>query len=95
MYKRFQVIDLFHADKSFDVKEWVDVNDAMPKIRNGIFKVRLVNGNEIKAYYCDDKIDKLHRLAQVTDKYKTDSSYWWDKDTKKPLYDVTHWGKDD
>lgn len=95
MFKRFQVLDMFYADKSFDVKEWVDVNDALPERKQGIYKVRRQNGNEVKAYYCEDTIDKLHRLSQVGQKYKTESSYWWDKETKKPLYDVTHWGKDE
>jgi hypothetical protein len=89
MLKRFEVMDLFHGDKSFEVKEWIDPSKELPKEENGIYKVRLDNGNEIKAYYCSDRISWLARFTN--DKL----SHWWDKRTKEPLYNVTHWGKNE
>ncbi len=90
MFKRFQVIDMFHGHKNFEVSEWVPVDQEMPKGPNGIYKVRLKNGDEIKAYYCDDKLISMMKYYP-----ETKASYWYSKDEKKPLHDVTHWGKDD
>lgn len=86
-FKRFQVIDLFNADKSFEVKEWIDAEKEIPQERNGIYKVKLNNGNECKAYFCQDKCAPLMHYLKMP------SSYWWDKETQEPLYNVTHWGK--
>ena len=89
MIKRFQVIDLFHGDKSFDVKEWIESSKELPKVKNGIYMVKLSDGEQIKAYYCSDRISWL---SQYTD---DQLSYWWDKNTKEPLHNVKHWGKDE
>lgn len=88
MFKRFQVIDLFHGNKLLDVKEWIPVDQELPNAR-GIFKVRSANGDEVKAYYCEDQCMPLMKYFNNT------PSYWWKQDTKIPLYDVTHWGKHD
>lgn len=87
MLKRFLVLDLFHANKDLTVNEWVAVDKELPEISSGIFKVKLNNGNEITAYYCQD-------MCSFLSKYTTDKlSKWWSKQDKNPLYDVTHWGK--
>jgi hypothetical protein len=87
MFKRFQVLDLFHGNKSFDVKEWVDVEKELPEGKQGIFKVKLSNGTEVLAYFCQDKLVPMMKYI------KGDLSYWWDKSTQQPLYNVTHWGR--
>jgi hypothetical protein len=86
MFKRFQVLDLFCNEENNNV-EWIDVKDEMPKITASIFKVRLSNGNEVLAYYCQDKCMPMMTY------FKGEPTYWWDKQTKEPLYNVTHWGK--
>lgn len=86
-FKRFLVIDLFNKGKSFEVKEWVDVEKELPKERSGIYKVKLNNGNECIAYFCNDMCCNLMQY------FNKPLSYWWDKETKEPLYNVTHWGK--
>jgi hypothetical protein len=89
MFKRFLVIDLYHAGDNFEVKEWVDAKNGKPTIDNAIYKVRLENGDETKAYYCSD-----HCLPMMG-YFKEKPSCWWDKIDKTPLYNVTHWGKND
>lgn len=78
-------MDLFHGDKPIELKEWISVDKELPN-RRGIFKVKQQKGNEITAYYLDDKGWPLVREH---------GSYWWDKETKEPLGNVTHWGKCD
>ena len=87
-FKRMLVIDLFHGNKSFDKVEMVSVEKELPKEKSGIFKVRLANEEEVKAYWFEDKCSKL-----CFGPCKMKPSYWWKHDTKEPLYNVTHWGK--
>lgn len=84
MLKRFQIIDLFYANKNFDkVNEWIDVNKQLPKEKHGIFKVKLSDISEVLAYYCSDKGSLLLGF----------SSYWYKKGSGDPLYNVTSWAK--
>lgn len=82
-------MDLFHADKDFsEIKEWADVNQELPKEETGIFKVKLLTGDEIRAYYCADKCITLMSYSS------REPSYWYTKGSGEPIYNVTHWGKD-
>ena len=83
--KRFLVTDLFHGDKNLDEGDWVDAKLHLPKEKDGIYKVKLKDGDETTAYYYQDKI-----LSQM-DYYKDKPSHWWHKGVGSPLYNVTHW----
>lgn len=87
MFKRFTVLDLFYPEYKDPVKEWVDVKKDLPRHDTGIYKVRLSDESETVAYYCRDKCEPMMKYV------KRNSSCWWDKQDKVPLYDVTHWGK--
>lgn len=90
MFKRFQVMDLFHKDKEVsEVKEWVDAEKKLPNVSSDLFKVKLSTGEELLAYYFDDGIVNLCSY------YKMKTSKWWNKLTREPLYNVTHWGMKD
>jgi hypothetical protein len=87
MFKRFQVMDLFDEGENLDVKEWRDAKKELPEKDQAIYKVRLENGNEKKAYFCQDKCYPLCQYIKVN------PSYWWDRIEKVPLDDVVYWGK--
>ncbi len=87
MFKRFLVLDLYHPEYKDEIKEWVDVSEEMPKEESGIYKVMLNDGDQTIAYYCRDQ---CYHLMSI---YKDKPSYWWHKEEKVPLYNVTHWGK--
>ena len=89
MFKRFQVLDLFHGhNANKDVSEWVSCKDKLPDTTQGIYKVKLENGEQTVAYYCEDKLMKL--MVYTKD---IKPSCWWSRHTKRPLDNVTHWGK--
>ncbi len=85
MFKRFHVMDLFHADEDPIVKDWIDVNNQFPNETIGLFRVKLNDSSEINAYFFMDKASTLCLGMGIK------SSYWWDKQSKKPIYNVTHW----
>ena len=86
MFKRFLVMDLFHSvDEVEDISEWIPVEKTTPEVNSGIYKARLRDGREIVAYFCSD------RCRHLSFEYKP--THWWDKQTKEPLYNVTHWGE--
>ncbi len=84
MFKRFLVMDLFHKVPDQD-GEWVNVSDRLPDTSAGIFFVKGEKLYKCPAYFFMDKLTPLMRY------FKDQSSYWWDKDSKEPMYDVTHW----
>ena len=65
-------------------ENWIKTDDGIPKCKNGIFKVRLKNGEETRAYFYLDKISWIAFYGQKT-------SYWWKCPTGEPLFNVTHW----
>ncbi len=69
------------------MSEWISVEKSLPKWSD-IIKVRRVNGDEIKAYYHDDRMTWLCY-------YNVKTSYFQDHKTKAWLHDVTHWLKKD
>lgn len=68
-------------------KNWIPIEDGkrIPEVKSDIFKVRLEDGEEVWAYFYSDQCSHLNRYFNVK------NTYWWDKKTKKPLYNVTHW----
>jgi len=86
MFKRFKVMDIFHDEYLKEVDEWVDVKNLPDEIKN-IYKVKLSNNDQTTAYFCHDMCIGLISY------YKAAASYWWNKQTGEPIYDVTHWGK--
>lgn len=68
--------------------EWIAVDKELPKGTGEIYKVRLTNGDEVQAYYFQDKCNLL-KFYNPTLKL----SYWWDYKTKEAMHNVTHWRK--
>ena len=68
----------------------------LPKVENGVFKVKLSTGDEIWAYFCRDQCSNLLKsfnMAQLSSWKKTyKPTHWWSKAGHKPLYDVMYWG---
>jgi len=62
--------------------KWISIEERLPSIENGIFRVKLNNDDEIKSYFHKDQMF-WQRL------YTGKSGYWWNDE--KPLYNVTHW----
>lgn len=63
--------------------EWVSVKDKLPT-SNCILLVKTSTGKITKAYFYLDQIDWVAFYGQKT-------SYFWDKETKKPMFDVIEW----
>lgn len=94
MFKRFQVVDLFHSDKNFDdIKEWVSVEERLPDDQSGMYKVKLDNEYQVIAYYFQDKCASLARSKALSEGKSTYThAYFWDIRTKEPLPNVIEWG---
>lgn len=80
-------MDIFFADKNVEVLEWVSQEN--PPSKDGIYKVRLFDGNEVLAYFCKDGCVGLLQYFEIN------FCRWWDKKNKTPLLNVTHWGNDE
>lgn len=93
--KRFLITELFHTKREFNVSEWMDAQKELPKGNSGIYKVKLDTSDEIRAYYyCDGLIGVLYKFnLMLKDPIKP--TYWWSYPSRDPLYNVTHWGKED
>jgi len=68
------------------MSEWIDAEKELPK-QSAVIKVKLDNGDETKAYFYKDKMHWVEYYGKKT-------SYWWHKETKEPLFNVTHWEKE-
>jgi hypothetical protein len=65
--------------------EWMSVEDGIPDIFAGKFKIRKANGNELDAFFCSDKMAWIAFYGQKT-------CFWWNaKYSYEPIHDVTHW----
>ena len=84
MFKRFQVLDLFDEHESKDCGEWVDTTKELPG-DDGIYWVRLSDGEEQRAYYCKDQCERMMKYVDAK------PSCWWCKKKCIPIYNVTHW----
>lgn len=67
------------------MSEWVEVEKELPE-RDDIYKVKLQNGDEIKAYFYHDKMNWLLFYGMKT-------SHWWKYGSNEPLFDVVEWQK--
>ncbi len=64
---------------------WISVKDRFPNVKSGKFRVRKANGNEMDAFFYEDKISWIAFYGLKT-------SYWWDaKGNNDRLDNVTHW----
>jgi len=81
------MFDLLFGSEETTVSEWVDPNKELPSDRNGVFRVKLSDSNEMDAYYMED------RAAHLCSYFDMKLTYWWCRKTKEPLYGITHWGK--
>lgn len=85
MFKRFMVTDLFHGETDIENGEWVNAKTQLPKKNDGIYKVKLENGDETTAYFYEDRIASMMKYFTGT------PSCWWHKQDKYPLYNVIQW----
>ncbi len=100
MFKRFQIMDLFHDTEEFrtsEPKEWVDVIKELPDKPRGLFKVKLEDGSIIPAYYFLDECMNLmigyERIRQNRLDAVVTTSKWYNQKTKDPI-SITHWGSE-
>ena len=93
MFKRFLVMDVFcEVPKIEDVKEWVDVNQELPKKKTA-YMVKLSNSDIVQAYFCLDQCINLMTSKSLMDGTVLKLTYWFKRGNGQPLYNVTHWGK--
>ncbi len=65
--------------------EWISVEDRIPEVHAGKFRVKRKNGTEMDAFFYLDSIAWISWYGQKT-------SHWWDaKGFHDRLDDVTHW----
>lgn len=65
--------------------EWISVEDKLPDVFSGKFKVRIKNENEMCAFFYSDALGWIAFYGQKT-------SYWWDSNyPHERLDNVTHW----
>ncbi len=86
MFKRFLVMDLFEPTVKQD-GEWIEAEKELPDTTAGIYMVKSSNSTICPAYFC---LDRIHHLARPRG---IEPSYWWDKQTREPIYNITHWLK--
>ena len=68
-----------------DSSEWISVDQKLPDIFAGKFRVKKINGIEMDAFFY------LDRMCWITF-YGQKSSYWWDAKGNHDRFDnVTHW----
>lgn len=65
-------------------KKWINVEERLPSVFAGRYKVRFKNGRETKADFYQDRAAWL-----ATFNLKT--SHWWCAETAERLDNVTHW----
>ncbi len=64
---------------------WVDIDEKIPDVIAGKFKVRLKNGDERDAFFYEDAIGWISFYGQKT-------SHWWNADyAHERIDDITHW----
>lgn len=85
MFKRFQLFDLYFGKEKTTIGEWKNPEIELPKESQGVFRVKLNDSSEIDAYFMSD------RCARLCSYSGTESSYWWHRIEKKPLYGVIQW----
>jgi hypothetical protein len=65
--------------------EWISVEDRIPDIFAGKFRVRLSSGDELDAFFYQDSIGWIAFYGQKT-------GHWWNaKGNHERLDGVTHW----
>jgi hypothetical protein len=84
------------VDSKCSCGTWLEEKKELPKVENGIFKVKLSTGDEIWAYFCRDKCAVLLKSFNMAQGKKTYMpTHWWSQAAHKPLYDVMYWGNDE
>lgn len=64
--------------------EWVDVDERLPEVKSGLFRVKLKNGDQMDAcFYADQYAWRSF--------YKDKTGYWWSADDMQLDREVTHW----
>ena len=63
--------------------DWIKIEDELPK-KDWVFKVKLSDGKETKAYFNQDRIGWIAFYGQKP-------SHWWDFYSNEALFNVTHW----
>lgn len=67
------------------MEKWHTVEDRIPEVISGKYRVRMKDGSEIDAFFYADKISWIAYYGQKT-------SHWWNaKGNHERLDNVTHW----
>lgn len=65
------------------MSEWISVEDQLPTVFSGVFNVK----KQVKITTCYFFRDKMQWIAFYGEK----PCYFWDKHTRLPVSDATHW----
>lgn len=66
------------------IGDWNDVTEKLPEKKATIVWVKLTDQSERYAFYYQDKMRWIEYYGQTP-------SYFWDYNSKQPLFNVTHW----
>lgn len=65
--------------------DWISIEDKLPNVFAGKFRVKRKNSIELDCFFYEDKISWIAYFGQKP-------TYWWDSQGRhEPIYDVTHW----
>jgi len=85
--KRHQVMDLFHGSRNEPIEgPWNEFDKNHPQGRSEKVRVKLSDDSELSAYYYADKAQGLAQHIQACN-----PAYFWNCNTKEPLYNVIAW----
>lgn len=80
------VMDLFGGSVARDSDPWTAV-DTLPEGKSEKVLVKRENGEQVIAYYCQDKFMPVHHLVSTDKQY----THFWKNSPPEPLYDVKYW----
>lgn len=67
------------------IDNWIETKDRIPTVFAGKYRVRKENGEELNAFFYQDRISWIAFYGKKT-------SHWWDaKGNHERLDNITHW----
>lgn len=80
-------MDLFHGTRNEPVEgPWNKIQDCLPANQTDKVRVKLNDDIEMNAYFYADRASGLAQHIQ-----QCKPSYFWNSNTKEPLYNVIAW----